>query len=117
MRYGKKRPGACNFVNMLTKEEENFIDYWEQNRKKSKNIFNGLAFGLPLGLLITLSIVLSVATGWHKRASMIFNTDASLILVLIIAIILIIVFIAVYSVKHRWDLNEQRYRELLAKKD
>jgi len=102
---------------MLTKEEESFIAYWEQNRDKSKKIFNGLAYGLPLGLLITLAIVLNVAAGWYKRATMVFNTDSSLILVLLIAIILIIVFIAVYSVKHRWDLNEQRYRELLARKD
>lgn len=106
-----------NFVPMLTKEEESFITYWEQNRDKNKKILNGLAYGLPLGLVFTFAIVLNVASGWYKRATMILNTDSSLILVLIIAILLIIVFIAVYSVKHRWDLNEQRYRELTARKE
>ena len=102
---------------MLTDDENRFLEYWTLNRKKSRNIFNGLAYGLPLGLLMTFTLVLNLASGWHKRATMLFNADPSLILVLLIAIIGIIVFIAVYSVKHKWDMNEQRYRELMAKKN
>lgn len=116
MRYGKKQLYNCKFVFMYTEEEQRFLDYWENNRKKSRNLFNGLAFGLPLGLILAITLVLNIASGWHKRATMIFNTDSSLILVLIIAIILIVVFISVFSVKHRWDMNEQRYRELISKK-
>ncbi len=48
---------------------------------------------------------------------MIVNADPSLVLVLLVAIILIIVFISIFTVRHRWDLNEQRYRELIAKRD
>ncbi len=102
---------------MLTDEEKKFLDYWELNRKKRKSILNGLAFGLPLGLLITITLVLNIATGWHKRATMILNTNASQVLVLLIAIIGIVVFISIFSVKHRWDMNEQRYRELLSKQN
>jgi len=101
---------------MYTEEEKKFMDYWEKNRKKSRNIFNGLAYGLPLGLIITIALVVNIASGWDKRATMILNTDKSLILVLLIAIIAIVVFISVYSVKHRRDMNEQRYRELISKK-
>jgi hypothetical protein len=35
--------------------------------------------------------------------------------VLLVAILLIVVFVSVFSVRHRWDLHEQRYRELKAR--
>jgi hypothetical protein len=34
----------------------------------------------------------------------------------VIAALLIVVFTAVFSARHKWDMDEQRYRELLAKK-
>jgi hypothetical protein len=43
--------------------------------------------------------------------------QSSLILVLLAAALLIVVFIVVFSARHRWDLNEQRYRELLNRRD
>lgn len=89
--------------------------YWEQNRDKQKKFFRQLALGLPLGMLFASAIFISLVSGWHKRASMVLNADPSLITlipVLIIAVLLIVVFVSVYSVKHKWDLNEQRYREL-----
>ncbi|MCW3116487.1 MAG: hypothetical protein JWM28_569, partial [Chitinophagaceae bacterium] len=48
---------------------------------------------------------------------MVANADPSLILVLLIALVLIVVFISIFTVRHRWDINEQRYRELLAKQE
>jgi len=43
--------------------------------------------------------------------------NASLVIVLIGASLLIVVFIVIFSARHRWDMNEQHYKELLAKKD
>ena len=43
------------------------------------------------------------------------KADASLILVLVAAAILIAIFVVIFSVRHKWDINEQRYRELLAR--
>ena len=43
--------------------------------------------------------------------------ESSLILVLLAAALLIVAFVVVFSVRHRWDLNEQRYRELLSRRD
>jgi hypothetical protein len=37
--------------------------------------------------------------------------------VLLLALILIVVFIAIFSRKFKWEQNEQRYIELLAKKE
>ena len=43
--------------------------------------------------------------------------QSSLIIVLIAAALLIVVFIVIFSARHRWDMNEQQYKELSAKED
>jgi uncharacterized membrane protein len=102
---------------MLTSEEIKFIEYWEQNRLKQKRLVKQLFIGLPLGVLFAALIFINLFSGWNKRAEMIINTESSLIPVVLVAIILIVIFISVFSVRHKWDINEQRYRELLSKKD
>ena len=102
---------------MLTENEKNFVDYWEHNRNRKKKVLKQLSVGLPLGVLIVAAIFINFFSGWDKRAQMVVNTDPSLILVIIIASLLIVVFIAIFSVRHNWDLNEQRYKELLARRD
>lgn len=109
---------------MLTEEELKFVEYWEANRLRRKRFFKQLAIGLPLGAVMVIAIFLSYLSGWHKQADIEIRSQAqsqpdyaSIILVLIVAGILIVVFTAVFSAKHKWDLHEQRYRELLAKKE
>ncbi len=102
---------------MLTQNEKDFVDYWEHNRIRKKKVLKQLYVGLPLGVLIVAAIFINFFSGWDKRAQMIINTDPSLILVVIIASLLIVVFITIFSVRHNWDLNEQRYKELLARRD
>ena len=102
---------------MLTEQEKGFIGYWEQNRLKKKRLLWQLAAGLPLGALLAGTILLNYFSGWHKRAEMKLWANSSGSLVVIVALLLIIVFIVVFSSRHRWDMNEQRYKELMAKKD
>ncbi|TAL48439.1 MAG: hypothetical protein EPN92_03610 [Chitinophagaceae bacterium] len=102
---------------MLTIEEKQFIEFWEKNREKQKKVTRKLSIGLPLGLLFAAMIFINIAAGWHKRAAMVLNADPSLIPVLIIAVILIVVFIVIFSVRHRWDMNEQHYRELISRSE
>jgi hypothetical protein len=102
---------------MLTREEKRFIDYWEHNRMKKRKVVKQLSVGLPLGSLLAVAIFINFFSGWDKRAQMIINTDPSLIIILLIAALLIVVFIVVFSAKHNWDQNEQRYRELVSRRD
>lgn len=105
---------------MFTNEEQAFIKYWEENRDKQKRFTKQLAIGLPFGVLFALAIFLNYASGWDKRVAMITKTYPSfksLILVLIIAILAIVVFISVFSVKVKWERNEQHYKELLSRKN
>ena len=107
---------------MLTPEERGFVDFWRENRLRRKKIFRQLSLGLPLGMVLVVAIFANFFSGWYKRAEMVRNeatqkNDASLVLVLIIAALLIVTFIIIFSVRHKWDINEQRYRELMAREN
>jgi hypothetical protein len=97
---------------MLNQEEKDFLGYWERNRLRRKKIFRQFLIGIPLGLLFVIPIVVNLASGWDKQASMVFNSGG---LTLLIALLLIVVFVAIFSQQHKWDQHEQRYRELLAR--
>ncbi|HET6767808.1 MAG TPA: hypothetical protein VFH08_10430 [Chitinophagaceae bacterium] len=103
---------------MFSKEEQDFIKYWEENRIKQKRFFKQIAMGLPIGVLFAVAMFLNFASGWDKRVTTVTKTYPgfkSLILVLLVAILAIVVFISVFSVKVKWEKHEQRYRELLSR--
>ena len=102
---------------MLTDTEKDFIRFWEENRDRRKKVFRQLSVGLPLAVLLVGAIFINFFSGWYKRADMILHSDASEVLVLLVAALLIVVFIVIFSARHRWDMNEQRYRELLSRRD
>jgi hypothetical protein len=101
---------------MLSVEEEAFIEYWKANREKQKRTFRQFLLGIPLALLFVIPIVINFFSGWYKRAAMMANTSDFNPGVLLVALIIIVVFIAIFSRKFRWEQNEQRYIELLARK-
>ena len=103
---------------MLTEEEHGFIGYWENNRLRKKKVWRQLSIGLPLAVVLVTAIFANLFSGWDKRAEMEMKKEqSSLILVLLAAALLIVAFVVVFSARHRWDLNEQRYRELLNRRD
>lgn len=102
---------------MLTSEEKGFIEYWEENRLKKKKVLRQLYVGLPMAVILIATIFINFFSGWFKKADMVLHQEkSSLIIVLIIGALMIVVFIVVFSARHRWDLNEQSYRELMIKK-
>jgi membrane protein YdbS with pleckstrin-like domain len=102
---------------MLTEEETRFMEYWEANRLRRKRGFRQLVVGLPLASLLVIAILVNFFSGWYKRADMEMRSNSSLILVVVIAAVGIVVFTTVFSIRHKWEMQEQRYRELLAKKE
>jgi membrane protein YdbS with pleckstrin-like domain len=102
---------------MLTEEEQKFIIYWEDNRLKEKKKLKQLLLGLPIGLLFTLPVLLLLFSGryWYRKADMIANTKLNPV-VLLIAIMIIVIFVAVFYKQHEWEMKEQQYLELKAKK-
>ena len=105
---------------MFSKEERDFIKYWEENRIKRKRFVKQIALGLPFGVLFAVAMFLNFTSGWDKRVESITKTYPSfksLIMVLLIAILAIVVFISVFSAKVKWEKYEQRYRELLSRSE
>lgn len=101
---------------MLTDEEEKFLNWWLQNKEKEKSLMKQFALGLPLGALIGVGILLNFVSGWYTRATMVANSQSTPI-VLILAIILIVLFCSKFYKQHQWEMNDQRFQELMNKKN
>ena len=98
---------------MLSQQEKDFITWWEANRKREKKLLTQLSIGLPLGLAFGFPILLSVMfRGWYKNMPYV---SGSQLTVIMIAVLLIIVFYAIFRMRFKWELNEQRYNELQQK--
>ncbi len=99
-----------------TDEEIKFMAYWERNQLKQKRLLTQLTYGLPIGLIFAVPIVVNFLLGrfWYKRADAVglsqFNP-----LVLVLAVLLIIVFIAIFNRRFKWEKYEQEYQRLLSK--
>ena len=102
---------------MLSKQEEEFIRYWEENRSRKKKFLRQFSIGLPLSVLIVVVLFFNIFSGWYERADMVLRSNSSLIIVVLIAALGIAVFMTIFSSRHKWDQNEQRYKELLTKKE
>ncbi len=102
------------FLQMLTNDEKRFLEYWQHHRAKEKRTFRQLLVGLPAGLLFAVAILAIFSTGWYERAHMAAYASSSPF-VFLIAIFAIAAFIAIFTKKHKWDMNEQRYTELREK--
>ncbi len=101
---------------MLTKQEEDFITYWQHQRLNKKKFLRKLSIGLPLGVLMSAAVLVNFLSGWYKRADMDLRSHSSVIIVVLIGIVAIVLFITIFSAHHRWDQNEVQYQELLRKK-
>ena len=95
------------------------MERWEKRRMAEKKTLKQWLVGLPVGLLFGVPIFINFFSGWYKRADMIVNSRMSNNeldpLVLLIAVVLIISFVAIFSKRHKWEMNEQRFKELKAR--
>jgi len=109
-----------NFAEMYikyTKAEEEFIKYWGENRLKKRKVFKQILLGIPSGAILVIAIFLNFFSGWFTRATMVANSDPSFFPVLVVAAIIIVAFAGIFTSYHKWDINENYYKELLSKKD
>jgi len=100
---------------MLTEEERKFVIYWEKNRLLKKKRSPQVAIGLSMASLLALLFVGNLLSGWYARADMVLQSNKSLVITILVAVLIIIVFIAIFSMRHIWEKNEQRYQEFLNK--
>ena len=104
---------------MVTEQEKLFVEWWGRNRDKEKKLFRQWLIGLPVGLVFAVPIIINYATGWDKRAAMWArgHTDDNMGVVLAVAALVIVTFVAIFYKRHKWEMYEQQYREILSKMD
>jgi hypothetical protein len=100
----------------ITDEERKFLDYWAVERNKEKKLLSQLMFGLPIGILFSVPLLINFFLGkfWYKRADAVGISQFSPA-VLVIAVLLITVFVALLNRRFRWEKLEQQYLEIKAK--
>lgn len=101
---------------MKQKTDDDFIAWWEANKARENNLVKQIITGLPLGLLMGIGMVGMIWSGWYERANMeAFTKFNPTLLVLIICIIAI--FAAVFYKRFQCEMYQQRYDELIFKKN
>lgn len=100
----------------ISDEERKFLVYWEAQRNKERKLTNQLMFGLPIGILFSVPLLVNFFLGkfWYKRADAVGISQFSPT-VLVVAVLLITVFVALLNRKFRWEKLEQQYLEIKAK--
>lgn len=103
---------------MITEKERQFITYWERERIWRSTFSNKLLSGLPMAMLFFMPIVLSIVAvyfyfpEWYTKIS---KTSFGMFVTVVIAVMIAIVFFSYFRMHHKWEMNEQLYKELKTK--
>lgn len=98
---------------MLTKQEKEFMVYWEENRARERSLTHILLYGLPRGLCFGIPILLCfLFHDWYKWLPFISGED---ILVVAIGVFGVVLFYSVFRQYYLWDRKEQQYQEFSAR--
>lgn len=101
---------------MLSQENESFLQWWAENRIREKNSLRPFLIGLSFGFSIGIGVILILESGWYERANMVANSRLSSV-IFVLALMIVSVFMAFVYRKFRWEMQEQRYQELLILKN
>ncbi|MCU7550359.1 hypothetical protein OCK74_14655 [Chitinophagaceae bacterium LB-8] len=100
---------------MLSKEEKDFLIYWEANRLNNKRFLRQFSIGLPIGVFLVAAVFVNILSGWYKKADMIIRSNSSILVTILVALVGIAIFLTIFSSRYKWEQNEQRYLELKEK--
>jgi len=93
--------------------DDEFLEFWAANRDRRGSLRYQVLFGLPLGVLVSLPILVNFLMGrfWYKRADAVGATQFNP-MVLVLAVVIISIFVGFFYKKFQWERNEDRYQEL-----
>lgn len=95
---------------MITKNEKEFMNWWEENREKERKISHKLLYGSPWGLIFALPVLLAlIFHDWYKTMIPISRGQVILVSITVLAIAL---FYALFKMQVKWEQNDQHYKEL-----
>lgn len=102
---------------MVTEQEKAFVEWWKKNRDSNSGLAGLWLKGVRWALIFAGLTVCSFLFDWHKAAGMWARTHVGggLAVVLLLAGVVTVVFMAVFYKRHKWEMYEQQYREILSK--
>ena len=103
------------YIRVMQMDDETFFAFWQENSEKEKSSRKAFMLGLSSGFAIGVLVLSVILSGWYQRATMEANSKMSAF-VLFLAILGLSVFIAFAYRKFKWEMNDQRYQEIAAKK-
>lgn len=103
------------YIRGMQMDDETFFAFWQENSEKEKSSRKAFMLGLSSGFAIGVLVLSVILSGWYQRATMEANSKMSAF-VLFLAILGLSVFIAFAYRKFKWEMNDQRYQEIAAKK-
>src|SRR4051812_19008245 len=104
---------------MLSEKEIKFLQHWELVREKESSFKSKLFRGLPMASLFGLPIIFSIAIiyflspEWYTKISQAAAGSTGTIL---ISVIILILFFSYFRMHFKWEMNEQFYIQLKARK-
>src|SRR5690606_32828574 len=98
----------------LTKEEKEFIAFWEKEKDRQKKWTYLLFHNLQIGILFGAPIALFFMLEAPRHRSLITHTDLVLIMT---CIVLIVCFYAIFRGYSKWDASNSHYQILKMKED
>lgn len=96
-------------------DDDQFAAYWQENSAKEKSSPRAFMFGLSSGFAIGVAVLVVLYSGWYTRATMEANSKLSAV-ILFLCILIISVFIALMYRRFKWEMQEQRFQEIMARK-
>ena len=105
---------------MISEKETAFLRYWERNRAIENSFISKLLRGFPMALIFGLPIILLIIVvkiffpDWYMKIS---DMSPGTFLTAIVAMLGIVIFYAYFRMQHKWEMNEQLYKELKSKEN
>ena len=104
---------------MLTEEELNFLSFWESHREPYSKFTSKLLRGLPMASIFGFSIILLLIVvflfipDWYSKVSI---KNSGTVTTILISVILLVFFFSYFRMHFQWEMNEQAFKELKAKR-
>jgi glucan phosphoethanolaminetransferase (alkaline phosphatase superfamily) len=105
---------------MLSEKEQAFMANWERIRERESRGMWKLLSGLPMACLFCLPIILLVILvynylpEWYTKIS---TTSPDIFITVLVALFICVLFFSYFRMHYKWEMNEQLYRELKARRN
>lgn len=103
---------------MLSDKEKAFMNSWEAERERLSRTPARIVAGLPYALLFSMPVAIFIGVvyaffpDWYAKIS---HIGTGSFIAVVVALFIATLFFAYFRMMFKWEMNEQLYRELIAR--